>query len=457
MTPIRVALISNDNSMTDKLTSGHEDICFFTQETPAVRQDCINHVCMKSAKKKIVDSLERSIGLAITTIGDSTFERAVNSRMKALGIAEVDAYAEKFSASTVELRQLIEEIVIPETWFFRDQAPFTLLGEHVLKSGKFQQQYVFRILSLPCSTGEEPYSIAMTLLQAGLPPSCFYIDAVDVSERVLVLARRAVYRENSFRSGELAFRQRFFHKTDKGFELNKTVREKVRFLKGNILHPAFMKGLGRYDVVFCRNVLIYFCEEAQRQAISALYHILMPEGLLFTGHAESGLFFGGQFVAVARSKAFAFYKKESAAAAAARQEEILDNTGEDSLLAPSLPAVRKSKSVFNRPAARPSGKDEEFNLVRQLADEGKLTEAARRSEQYLREHDPSARWYYLLGVIRDSGGQSAEALKLFRKAVYLDPGHVESLLQLSLLAERAGDSAGAANYKRRAKRLQEGG
>ncbi|NOX81041.1 MAG: hypothetical protein GXP57_08170 [Deltaproteobacteria bacterium] len=412
---------------------------------------------MKSAKKKIADSLERSIGLEISTIGDSTFERAVNSRMKALGIAEVDAYAEKFSASTAELRRLVEEVVIPETWFFRDQIPFTLLGEHVMKADKFRQRYVFRILSLPCATGEEPYSIAMTLLQAGLPPSRFYIDAVDVSERVLALARRAVYRENSFRSGDLDFRQRFFHKTDKGFELDKTVREKVHFLKGNILHPAFMEGLGRYDVVFCRNVLIYFSKEAQQQAISTLYHILMPGGLLLTGHAESGLFFGDRFVAAARPKAFAFYKKESAAAAAARQEEVPDDTGEDSLPEPSLPAGGKPTPVFRRPAAKPAGKDEEFSLVRQLADEGKLEEAARRSEKYLLEHDPSAKWYYLLGVIRDSEGQSAEALKLFRKAVYLDPGHIESLQQLALLAERAGDRAGAANYKRRAKRLQEGG
>ncbi len=412
---------------------------------------------MESAKLKIADSLERSIGLEISTIGDSTFARAVNRRMKALGIAEVNAYAEKFSASAVELRQLIEEVVIPETWFFRNQTPFTLLGEHIRQADKFRQQYVFRILSLPCATGEEPYSIAITLLQAGLPPSCFYIDAVDVSERALALARRALYRENSFRSRDLAFRERFFHKTAKGFELDKTIREKVHFRKGNILHPAFMEGQGRYDVVFCRNVLIYFSEEAQHQAISALYHILMPGGLLFTGHAESGLFLGERFVAADRANAFAFYKKKPAAATAARQSDISNNAGEDGLPEPSLPAVRTSKSVFAPPASRLAGKDEEFSLVRQLADEGKLAEAARRSERYLLEHDPSARWYYLLGVIRDSEGQPAEALKLFRKAVYLDPGHIESLMQLSLLAERAGDLAGAANYRRRAQRLHDGG
>ncbi len=412
---------------------------------------------MKSAKKKIADFLERSIGLEISTIGDSTFARAINRRMKALGIAKINAYAETLSASTAELRKLIDEVVIPETWFFRDQVPFTFLGEHVLQAGKFPPQYVFRILSLPCSTGEEPYSIAMTMLQAGLAPSCFYIDAVDVSERVLALARQAVYRENSFRSRDLAFRKRFFHKTDKGFELNKTVREKVHFLQGNILHPAFMEDRGRYDVVFCRNMMIYFNEEAQHQAISSLYHILLPGGLLCTGHAESGLFLGDRFIAADRAKAFAFYKKKPGPAEADRYGNIPGNTGTDSLFYSSLPVTSKSKSFCDRSAAKPSGQDKEFSRVRQLADEGKLEEAARRSEQYLLEHDPSARWYYLLGVIRDCEGQPAEALKLFRKAVYLDPGHAESLLQLSLLAERAGDLAGAANYKRRAKKLQEGG
>ena len=86
-----------------------------------------------------------------------------------------------------------------------------------------------------------------------------------------------------------------------------------------------------------------------------------------------------------------------------------------------------------------------------------LEEAARQSEEYLRQYGPSSEWYYLLGVIRDSMGQPDEALRLLRKAVYLDPENVESLIHLALLAERAGDLDGAMNYKRRARKLQDGG
>jgi chemotaxis protein methyltransferase WspC len=85
-----------------------------------------------------------------------------------------------------------------------------------------------------------------------------------------------------------------------------------------------------------------------------------------------------------------------------------------------------------------------------------LEEAVRQSEEHLRKYGPSSQWYYLLGIIRDSLGQPDEALRLLRKAVYLDPENVESLVHLALLAERSGDREGAANYKRRARKLQEG-
>ena len=102
-------------------------------------------------------------------------------------------------------------------------------------------------------------------------------------------------------------------------------------------------------------------------------------------------------------------------------------------------------------------KEGEFEYVKKMADTGNLDEAANLCEKNLRQIGPSPKWYYLLGVIRDSQGRPEEALKFFRKAVYLDPGNVESLIQLSLLAERAGNIDTAENYKRRARRIQEKG
>ncbi len=412
---------------------------------------------MEPVTQKIADLLEQSIGLTVNSVGSSTFIRALNKRKKILDIENDEAYLEKLTVSFMELRRLVEEVVVPETWFFRDLEPFKYLTEYVYKSSKDLTVDIFRILSLPCSTGEEPYSIAMTLLLAGLKPTSFYIDAVDVSSKSLDRARNGIYTKNSFRTKDIDFRDEFFHKTDVGYSLNSQVREKVRFLRGNILQPGFLDSLGRYDVVFCRNLLIYFNKEAQDQAIKGLYNLLVPEGLLFTGHSEASLFIGSMFMPVTHSRAFAFHKKQE-------EQELMSTPlrerielGTHSIPERSKPRMFKRPSPVSRKKAKvpkPAGADARDH-VQGLADAGNLDEAARLCEKYLQEDGPSAKWFYLLGVIRDSQGLQEEAMRFFRKAVYLDPEHVESLAQLALLAERAGNIETAENYKRRVRRIEE--
>lgn len=413
---------------------------------------------METATQKIASLLEQSIGLTVTSIGASTFARALNNRKKVLGIDNDEAYLEKLTISFMELRRLVEEVVVPETWFFRDQEPFLYLNEYILKSDKDLSVDIFRILSLPCSTGEEPYSIAMTLIQAGLKPTSFYIDAVDVSGRSLAVALKGVYKQNSFRTKDIGFRDNFFYKTEEGYALSPVVRGKVRFVQGNMLQPGFLDSLGRYDVVFCRNVLIYFSKEAQMQVIDSLYNLLMPEGLLFTGHSEASLFMGTRFVPVHHSKAFAFHKRKQVPEVIRQSEQTATrNYVKKTTDVPAAPLFKRAGPVSRKPAhvEKPKTEDDEFEYVRKLADAGNLEEAAAICEKKLRQNGLSARWYYLLGVIRDCQGQSEEALKFFRKAVYLDPGNAEALIQLSLLAERAGNLDTAANYKRRARMIQE--
>lgn len=409
---------------------------------------------MQVAREKITALLEQAIGLKASAIGVATLERAVSVRMRATASGDVDTYLERLTGTFMEMRRLVEEVVVPETWFFRDQEPFTFLADRIVHSEKDLSREFFRILSLPCSTGEEPYSVAMTLLLAGVAPTSFFIDAVDVSERVLSRARQGVYRDNSFRNKDLSFRDMYFTQVDEEYLLQKSVRDKVRFLQGNIIQPGFMESLGRYDVVFCRNVLIYFSEEAQRQSIESLHQALVPGGILFTGHAEASLFFNSKLFSVAHPKAFAFRRQNSSPAEAAWQTPWKAPMAATSTPLP-VSRFRQKKPLSPQPA-QPHGLGESpLALVRRLADEGRLEEAARQGEEHLRRQGPSAEWYCLLGVIRDSQGQGEEALKLLRKALYLEPDNIEGLVHLALMAERAGDREGAANYRRRARKIQE--
>lgn len=414
---------------------------------------------METTQQKIADLVEQSIGLTVHSIGWSTFQRALNSRKKTLGIEDDVGYLEKLTVSYMELRRLVEEVVVPETWFFRDQEPFTYLKEYVHSSARDYTNEILRILSLPCSTGEEPYSIAMTLLLAGLKPSSFYVDAVDVSNQSLEIARKGIYKQNSFRTKDLDFRDQFFTKAGDGYSLKKLVREKVRFVQGNILQAGFLDSLGVYNAVFCRNLLIYFNKDSQERAVKGLYDLLVPDGILFTGHSEASLFMGQMFRPVAHSRAFAFQKREMTPEKVwlppRKLEEVIKKASSEGSILPRKKA--KPREVAKSKVPQRGDIVDEFTRVQQIADRGDLDEAARLCQQNIRQVNPSAKWYYLLGVICDSQGKTEEAKKHLRKAVYLDPGNVDSLIQLALLAERSGDTQTAANYKRRVQKIQEKG
>lgn len=150
-------------------------------------------------------------------------------------------------------------------WFYRDADAFKALArlahERLAERGN---ALPLRVLSLPCSTGEEPYTIAMTLLDAGFDAAQLRIDAMDISDRSLATAQRAVYGRNSFRGNAFPFRDAHFTRTEDGWRLAPRIVEAVRFSRANLMQLD-ASSLGVYDFVFCRNVLIYFDRDAQQK------------------------------------------------------------------------------------------------------------------------------------------------------------------------------------------------
>ncbi len=113
--------------------------------------------------------LRQTMGLDAASVGSTTIERAVQQPMAALGLASTDDYLDKLRRSAEELQELVETVVIPETWFFRDPEAFSAMAHLVVEERlQVRPSDIVRVLSIPCSTGEEPYSIVMALLDAGL-------------------------------------------------------------------------------------------------------------------------------------------------------------------------------------------------------------------------------------------------------------------------------------------------
>jgi len=406
------------------------------------------------ALSQIIALLQQTIGLDVASVGVALIERAVKQRLNANELPSVPEYADLLRRSKSELQTLIEAVVIPESFFFRYPEGFIALRQ-IVSEQFLRGSRRIRVMSVPCSTGEEPFSIVMTLFDAGLSSDMFRIDAVDVSARALDIASAGVFGRNSFRGADLEFRDRYFEKENADFRLCDSVRKCVQFEQGNVLEERFGFGVEPYDFIFCRNLLIYFDARSQGRAIKNLKRILATDGLLFVGSAEASLLSPHGLVSARLPMAFAFRQSDSVAVNAVPKPKL-------SLRATALrsgpcrkPTVAPLDKAISGTAKQETKSLPDLELASRLADQGQLVEAAQICERSLREMGPSACAFYLLGLIRDCAGDQRLANLFYRKTLYLEPDHHEALIHLALLNEKSGNKATAKVFKDRARRLLE--
>jgi chemotaxis protein methyltransferase WspC len=404
---------------------------------------------------RIEQLLRERVGLDPATLGATTIQRAVRLSMNRLSLKSSVEYEHLLQASPAQWAELVESVLVTETWFFRDPDAMQALVRLVLEEWLPTHPSPLRLLSVPCSSGEEPYSLVMALLDAGVPPDRFHIDAADISLRALARARKGLYPKNAFRGKDIDFRRRHFHPAKDGFVLDPSIRRLVHFIRGNLLANDFLAGVQSYDFIFCRNLLIYFDLPNQQLALERVSQLLAPTGVLFVGPAEQRLALDCGFVSANLPMAFACRK-----AGAPAPPPSLHRPARSAKWQPFPPPVLAGADFPNwlsnreaSPAAGSLPRTPDLEQARRLADSGHLNEAAAICEAHLRYNRCSASAYYLLGLVRDAGGD-ATAADCYRKALYLEPNHYESLLQMALLAQKNGDAAAARNFRRRAQRLK---
>lgn len=412
-----------------------------------------------STDQRFFDFLKQHIGLDVASVGPAIIERAVRQRCSALNMANNDQYWQHLNGSKDERQALIESVIVPETWFFRYPESFATLGRLARERlAELSNRRALRILSLPCSTGEEPYSIAMALFDAGCAAHQFSVDALDISPLSVQRAQQALYGKNSFRGQQLDFRERYFTLEDGGYQLDARVCQQINFEVGNVLAPTLASSRAPYDFVFCRNLLIYFDLKTQQQALDALKRLTRADGVLFIGPAEGSLLsrLGMRSIGVPQSFAFCH---------SADPQPVVAPVWSD-----PKPVTRPVRPV-EKPASRPfasrvqaplversaSQADEPALLLQNialLANEGKSSEARAVCEQSLQRHGPQAQVFYWLGLLSDVEGQTAQAQGFYRKALYLEPQHSEALVHLAALLASQGDVAGAQRLQARAVRSE---
>lgn len=432
--------------------------------------------------KVIIDFLEREIGLSPDIVGASTMITAIKRAMEASGTGNGGEYMNVLRSSEKERDRLIEMLVVPETWFFRGRESFKFLVDYAqkkwlacMKKGKF------RVLSFPCSTGEEAYTIAMMLMEKGFLPRNFTIDAMDISEKALEKAKTGIYSGASFRGKDQWFMDPYFEHTPEGFKVIKKLQKSVRFSKKNILNSDTFPRSDLYDAVFCRNLIIYMTPEARKRSVDLIEQVLRQDGVVFFGHSESSAFKRAGFEKILEPKVFACRKISKTRKTTApeknkfltlnipdltiskRRESGILNTKTVPASRPTVPPAAfqslQPLKVIDRPVPEniPTGEevnDDLLEVARHLADQGQFEKAHNLCSRFLKKTPLSASAYFLKGVICQALNREVESENCFQKAVYLDPFHALALEYLASLKESRDKCAEAAQLRVRAQRAR---
>jgi len=412
---------------------------------------------------RIEQLLKQRMGLHSATVGSGTVHQAVEQRMRACAIDDPGDYLKVLQHSGTELDALIDSVVIPETWFYRDLHPFRAFSAWVQEKWMPRNATTqLRVLSVPCSTGEEPYTLAMCLADIGLPAPAAHIDAVDISHSNIDRAQRANYGNNSFRGSDLHFRERHFTAEAQRYQLSDDIRRRVSFARANILDTGFLQRREPYNVIFCRNLLIYFDRPTQHAAIQRLEQLLSADGVLFLGHSETSLLTERNFSPLGYARCFAFKRgrhsdNNDSKPAPAGKLRPADKTMQPRQMKPAREVVARPFSGCTAASAAPRDDSSEQLLQEafQLADQGHLDEAALHCETLLQRQCHQADAHYLLGLIREATGNRLAAEQHLRKCVYLSPDHYEALTHLGVICLQHGDTAGAQRFQQRAERIRQ--
>jgi chemotaxis protein methyltransferase CheR len=391
-------------------------------------------------------------------------------RMADCGVSNFANYFNLLSspAGNKEFDHLLNLITIPETYFFRDPAQFKALEGFVIPEIIKRKTYPgasLRIWSAGCSSGEEPYTIAM-ILTRGMLDKPIQILATDVSHHALKRARGGVYPSRSVRDMPQEYLNRFFTKKGDEYLLDESIKRMVEFRYFNLVsEPYPLMEMSGWDIIFCRNVTIYFQAEATRKVIHNFSRSLREGGYLFAGYSESLRYISNEFSTVQMEGAF-FYRKgvprkevsrktgkirgrrarkvgaagkqKSKDGATLNSEEVLQ------ICATAKELLEKGKpeqaSEMLRPYMGKATAPESVMLLQaEIAlNRGELDEAAQLCEMIVQREPLSIAGHYLLGIIYQTEENEARAIEEFRKVLYLETEHALARFNLGDLYSRVG-------------------
>lgn len=440
------------------------------------------------------DYIHQHSGIFLEEQKSDSLRISLITRATRFSFDSLSEYYEMLVKDEEEFKELMNLVTINETSLFRFPQQFEALKKSIVPEiieGKSGLNRQFRVWSAGCSTGEEPYTIAMTLLDSGLEGLGYKIEVMgtDVSTNALLRAKQGVYPARGLLSVPSSVSSRFFEPTPHGHRVTDRVRKHVTFQYHNLIKEPYPLALmGNWDVIFCRNVTIYFRLESTRRVVDNFYESLNPGGYLFIGHSETLTSISDRFEPVEVGGVFLYRKpmprkpgassrspveaqpthRPSTARLAEESRKVtprpkglvspepkraepvsrLATSESDSEVAQLLEAARLASQ-----SGRNDAVIEAIDAVRVLqpmnaeayllaayvhADQGAMNEAFAECHQALSIDPLLAAARYVLGIIHLGRGEQTEAISEFKRTVYIDSGFALAHLNLANLYRARG-------------------
>jgi len=371
----------------------------------------------------------------------------------------------------IELRRLLDHLSVGETNFFRNLPQFDALRKYaipeIVRRKLEAGNRVLRVWSAGCSTGQEPYSIAMSILDM-LPDATNWniqVMGSDLSDEALETAERGWYQERKLNGIDREHLKKYFRVQDGGYVVSEPVRRMVKFVHHNMVtEPLPIAEFGTCDIIFCRNVIIYFTHETAKYVIELFYDILNPGGYLFLGHSETLWRMSAKYSLVEVGDAF-IYRKSLPRSLEGRRfipDRRMRETG--------LPCGVKQERRFRQErrteleptageapgdgldaeTAKSDGQAQLLGEAHSLLDMGDFAQAIDRLMNVLTADNTCAKAHFLLGLAQEYTDDREAASESFRRAIYCDETHSLAYFHLAGVMEQSGRLKSAVKYYRNA-------
>lgn len=465
-----------------------------------------NQVLSKIVFDKFRQYIESRTGIYIDDGKQSSFKISLDVRMRILDIKDYDAYYSLVTTNAggkKEFDELLNLIFIKETFFFRDDRQLNVLTKNILPELiERKKEKEIKIWSAGCATGEEPYSIAMAIMESPLPHnSNVSVYATDISEGVLKRAKEGIYSKSSMRAIDKEMLNKYFTHRDGQYFLGDWVKQRVRFETVNLIDPYFPTEEESIDIVFCKNVIIYFRLDTVKKVIRRFWNALAAGGCLFVGHSESLWQISDDFELEEISGVF-LYRKDGKnkrvfgekwsqqmgkavntmdSAYQRLPSSLVKKASRHVTLTPQVvrenasqqhvdPMHKKDVSKGMKKGVPPAGDDNYESVLKDIeeilqgdpknidahllagkiyANMGLYDKALRKGMDVLEVNDLSDNAYLLMGSIYYKIGEKEKAVSSFKKAIYLDDNSVLAHYYLGNMYKDAGLIEQAVNeYKR---------